>query len=55
MGVCVRQIQIEEFVDSELCYGHVSKYTTRGSNRFREKFIVKLSFYHSEFVALKIV
>ena len=37
--------------------GHVSKYynSTRDSFRFRENSIVKLSFYHNEFVVLRIV
>ena len=35
--------------------GHMWVSTTRDSIRFREKSIVKLLFYHSEFVALRIV
>ena len=54
VSVCVQQIQIEEFMNTKLrAVTWVS--TTRGSFRFREKFIVKLLFYHSEFVALRIV
>ena len=54
VGICVRQIHIKEFMDSEL---HVVKWVsiTKGSFKFREKSIVKLSFYLSEFVVLRIV
>ena len=54
MDVCVQQIQIKEFVNMEL--GAVTRVsTTRSSYKFRKKSIVKLLFYHSEFVALMIV